>query len=212
MHPVTSPDGGSQTDVQLEGKTPPASILGEKIGLGPFGQEHAPALSAWYNDYSVMKMLDLPIGPRTLSEAERVWDSFFALPDTIAFGVYERATWRLVGATILFHVSHIDKTAEFGIIIGDTNAQGKGYGTEATRLTLDHGFTAMGLRNIILRVFEYNLAGIHIYEKVGFRHMGVRRKSKLMGGRFWDTVYMEALADEFESPVLGEILVPDQPR
>jgi hypothetical protein len=39
-----------------------------------------------------------------------------------------------------------------------------------------------------------------------------RRKSKMMGGAHWDTVYMEALAEEFESPVLGTILVPDQPR
>ena len=33
-----------------------------------------------------------------------------------------------------------------------------------------------------------------------------------MGGKQWDTVLMEALADDFASPVLGRILVPDPPR
>ena len=83
---------------------------------------------------------------------------------------------------------------------------------KATALMLDHSFLALGLSNVFLRVYAYNLAGIRTYEKAGFRTMGVRRKSKLMGGALWDTVYMEALADEFESPVLGQILIADQRR
>jgi hypothetical protein len=31
-----------------------------------------------------------------------------------------------------------------------------------------------------------------------------------MGGRLWDTVLMDAIADDFESPVLGRVLVPEQ--
>jgi RimJ/RimL family protein N-acetyltransferase len=61
-------------------------------------------------------------------------------------------------------------------------------------------------------VFEYNLAGIRAYEKAGFRRVGVRRMSKFMGGRMWDTVVMDAVAEDFDSPVLGQILVPDLPR
>jgi diamine N-acetyltransferase len=33
-----------------------------------------------------------------------------------------------------------------------------------------------------------------------------------MGGKFWDIIYMECLAAEFESPVLGKVFVPDVPR
>ncbi len=33
-----------------------------------------------------------------------------------------------------------------------------------------------------------------------------------MGGRFWDTIYMECLASEFVSPYLAPIFVPDEPR
>lgn len=31
-----------------------------------------------------------------------------------------------------------------------------------------------------------------------------------MGGKLWDIVYMDCLATEFVSPVLGQILVPDE--
>jgi diamine N-acetyltransferase len=63
----------------------------------------------------------------------------------------------------------------------------------------------------MLTVFEYNLAGWRTYEKAGFREFGRRRQCRLMGGRLWDEVYMDCLASEFTSPVLGHIFVPDQP-
>ena len=101
-------------------------------------------------------------------------------------------------------------TAEFHITIGDPHARGRGYGTEATRLTLDYAFIALGLRNVMLTVLAYNQAGIRAYEKAGFTTFGVRHNSKFMGGQHWDTVYMEALAEGFVSPVLGKALMPDQ--
>jgi len=33
-----------------------------------------------------------------------------------------------------------------------------------------------------------------------------------MGGKLWDIVQMDCLSTEFVSPVLGGILVPDEPR
>ena len=77
---------------------------------------------------------------------------------------------------------------------------------------LDYGFTALGLHNILLQFFEYNLAGQRAYEKAGFRVCGRRRQCRFMGGRLWDEISMECLASEFVSPVLGKILIPDQPR
>jgi RimJ/RimL family protein N-acetyltransferase len=64
----------------------------------------------------------------------------------------------------------------------------------------------------MLTVYEYNLAGLRAYQKAGFREFGRRRQSHWMGGQLWDVIYMDCLATEFESPVLGTILVPDTPR
>ena len=65
---------------------------------------------------------------------------------------------------------------------------------------------------------EYHLLGLAAgqyvltVEKAGFREFGRRRESKLMGGRLWDQIYMEALASEFISPLLARLFVPDQPH
>jgi RimJ/RimL family protein N-acetyltransferase len=177
--------------------------------------EHAPAVARWYADYGTLRNWAFPPGPRTVARLnDHGFDPNSALFDSesASFAIFTTETHELIGMAGLIHVDHIDRIAEFFIMIGELRHRGQGFGTEATRLVLDHAFLALGLSNIILRVFSYNLAGIRAYEKAGFRRIGVRRKSKMMGGQMWDTILMEAVADEFESPVLGRILVSDVPR
>ncbi len=189
---------------------PVVNIVGEKVALGPCSPDHFAAFNRWENDPSIVRNFGYLPRPRTLAvTAESFEHGRWAEATSDVFALYERATWRLIGNTGLMQIDHINETAEFFIAIGEADAHNKGYGTEATALVLDHAFFALGLGNVMLRVSEYNRAGIRVYEKVGFRTMGVRRKSKLMGGKQWDTIYMEILAEEFESPVLKQVLMPD---
>ncbi len=79
-------------------------------------------------------------------------------------------------------------------------------------MLLDYAFTALGLHSVMLKVYEFNLAGRRIYEKAGFQECGRRRQSHRMGSRYWDEIYMDCLASEFVSPVLAKVLAPDTPR
>ena len=128
------------------------------------------------------------------------------------FVIYERATWRPIGLTHLTEVDWRGRTAAFSIIIGEADARGHGYGTEATRLMLDYAFTALGLRSAMLVTDSYNLAGQAAYRKAGFKEFGRRRQCSFLGGQLHDLVYMDCLASEFTSPILGTIFVPDEPR
>lgn len=55
----------------------------------------------------------------------------------------------------------------------------------------------------MLIVYTFNLAGTRAYTKAGFREFGRRRRCSRLGQQLWDLVYMECLANEFTSPVLG---------
>jgi diamine N-acetyltransferase len=41
-------------------------------------------------------------------------------------------------------VDYCNRSASFGILIGEPDCRGKGYGTETTRLMLDCAFTDLG--------------------------------------------------------------------
>ena len=58
----------------------------------------------------------------------------------------------------------------------------------------------------------WNIAGQRAYRRAGFKEFGRRRACAWMNGQWWDEVYMDCLASEFESPVLGAIFQPDAPR
>jgi RimJ/RimL family protein N-acetyltransferase len=60
----------------------------------------------------------------------------------------------------------------------------------------DDAFTILGLHNLILTVYEPNLAGRRAYTKAGFREVARRRQSHWLNGRFWDEIVMECLATE----------------
>ena len=187
---------------------PILNLVGEKVALGPQRRELLPLYQNWINDFEVSRTLLIGLRPMTM-EAEEAWYAGVGQnPQEVVFTIYERASLRPIGNTGLHQVDHRHRTAEFGIMIGEKDCWGKGYGTEATGLMLDYAFTALGLHNVMLRVYSYNERGIRAYTKAGFRIIGRRREAQRFGGRAYDVVYMDCLATDFQSPVLGRLVPP----
>lgn len=190
---------------------PIVNVVGDLVALGPMSRDLLPQYQRWINDFGTVRTLGaMPPGPVTV-EAETSWYEGETSASGAPFTIYERSSWLAIGNTGLRQIDHRSRTAEFGLLIGEPSARGKGYGTETTRLMLDYAFSALGLHSVMLTCFEFNLAGQHAYRKAGFKEIGRRRQCRWMGGRLWDEVLMDCLATEFESPVLGRIFVPDVP-
>ena len=143
-------------------------------------------------------------------EQQREWFERTAKSESdVPFTIYERSTMRPIGNTVLAEIDFRNRSAMFGILIGEPDARGKGYGAETTRLILDYAFTVVGLHNVMLTVFEFNEAGRRAYEKAGYRELGRRRECRIMGGKLWDEIYMQCLSTNLESPLLGQIFRQD---
>jgi RimJ/RimL family protein N-acetyltransferase len=195
----------------MDHETPIVNIVGELVALGPARREFLPLYQRWVNDFQTMRNLGIPPVPMS-AEVEEAWYDSLGKPGEANFTIYERATWRPIGNTALHNIDHRNRSAGFGIMIGEPDCRGKGYGTEVTRLMLDFAFTALGLHNVMLTVFEFNYAGQRAYAKAGFREFGRRRQARSMGGRLWDEIYMDCISTEFTSPVLAQVLRPDEAR
>ncbi len=191
---------------------PVMNIVGELVALGPLRRDLLPIYQRWMNDFAVVRTLGTPPIPMTMEREEGWFERAAKAEEIFPFTIYERATGRPIGNTSLMGLDWRSRTAEFGILIGEAEGRGRGYGTEVARLILDYAFTALGLHSVFLRVHEYNLAGRRAYEKAGYREFGRRRQSQRMGGKFWDTIYMDCLASGFTSPVLAAVFAPDAPR
>jgi len=140
-------------------------------------------------------------------EAMQAWYEQATSPGNrdVHFTIYDLDDLAPVGTALLVRVNQHAGTAEFGLI-GERRNQG--LGTEATKLVLDWAFTVMGLHNILLVTFSWNLPAIRAYSKAGFRKIGRRRGAVVTYGQRYDQVLMDAVADEFTDSVLAKQAPP----
>jgi RimJ/RimL family protein N-acetyltransferase len=206
------------TSVPSDGDaTPPKPIYvveGELVALAPLEPGIIPLWERWLNDLDVTRTLGaLSVNVHPRESQERAYDRTVHTEGDVSFAIYERASRRPIGSTSLREISYRTGTATFSILIGERDCWDRGFGTEATRLVLDFAFHALGLHNVLLTVYDNNPRGIRAYEKAGFRVMGRRREAYRLGQERYDVVYMDALAADFESPVLARrIYAPQQRR
>jgi diamine N-acetyltransferase len=205
----------SEQTGELAAQAPVLNIVGERVALGPLRRDLIPLYTKWRNDFDVQRTFgDVPV-PVTVEQRTRWFEEQSADPETPWFTIYaleDGAPPRPIGTTDLFNINHRYRTGQFGMLIGEGDARGKGYGTEVVRLMLDFAFNALGLHNVMLIVAEYNVAGRRAYEKAGFREFGRRRQADILAGVVYDEIYMDCLATEFTSPVLARVFAPDVPR
>lgn len=205
-------DGAREPRGRMADDRPIVNVVGQRVALGPLAREHLALHARWGNDPTTQRSAGDRVGPRTAEALEAWFDGRVATAgEQVWFTVYATAGWAPVGFTCLRDIDHAARSAEFGVTIAPERRDA-GYGTEATLLTLDYGFTALGLHNIMLTVAEFSARGRRAYARAGFRECGRRRQVWPMGGRLWDEIFMECLSTEFESPGLGKLFAPDEPR
>src|SRR5699024_3152966 len=82
---------------------------------------------------------------------------------------------------------------------------GKGYGTAATDLVLEHAFTVVGLHRVALQVFEYNTNARRSYAGSGARGEGRWREFLYWDGAWHDAILMSILAHEYAELRSGRV-------
>jgi hypothetical protein len=57
---------------------------------------------------------------------------------------------------------------------------------------------SLSLSRVWLKAYQYNPAGLRAYENVGFQKEGVLRQGNFREGRYWDTIIMGLLREDWD--------------
>lgn len=106
---------------------------------------------------------------------------------------------REIGSVYLRDIDREAGTAEYGVFIGDEEALGCGYGTEAAKLTLAYGFETLRLQKIFLRLLEDNEGARKSYEKAGFCMIEGRRERVTLEQGVREVLFMEIGCAEWKT-------------
>ncbi|MEU1881226.1 GNAT family protein [Streptosporangium sp. NPDC020072] len=176
------------------------TLYGSRVTLRPVGPEHADGLWGLVNDpettrltgsHGVMDRAAIDLWCRTRADQDDRLDLAICAVDDDAY----------VGEVVLNDLDTHNLSCNLRIALSGPRVYGRGYGTEAIRLVLDHAFATTDLHRIELEVFAFNDRAAHVYRKVGFVEEGVRRDALLWDGRWHDAVVMSVLA--LERPATG---------
>jgi RimJ/RimL family protein N-acetyltransferase len=177
----------------------PAALYGPTVVLRPHAARNVASFTRWYADPEVARLTRYQDGPMHADEVRRFFEARVTGAGSLALAVHIRETDRLIGTCAFSQLDGDNGSALFHITIGERDCWGRGYGTEATALMLDHAFGTLGLHRVGLAVFAFNERAIRSYRKVGFVVEGRSREAIWREGRFSDEIHMSILADEWQA-------------
>ena len=180
-----------------KGRTAKESLIGERVYLRPFSKTDLSYVQKWYKDPEIRKMTG-EVASISRAEAEKFYRRLRTDKDRIWYAIVLKEGNRVIGESGLLRMFKPWRCTDMTIIIGEKDAWGKGYGTEAGRLILDHAFKRLGFHRVSNGVVALNERALRFWEGLGFRKEGVQRDGYHCNGEYSDFVMMCILEDEYK--------------
>ncbi|MCR4762616.1 MAG: GNAT family N-acetyltransferase [Lachnospiraceae bacterium] len=144
----------------------------ETVILRPITREDTPLIVRWRNNPAVRANF---IFRKTFTDEMHLrWfsDHIEGARDAVQWIVLaqtaEEKNPRPIGSVYFRDIDRLKGRAEYGVLIGEDDARGHGYGNEIARLACIRAREELGLRTLILRVYCDNRPAIRSYEHAGF--------------------------------------------
>jgi L-amino acid N-acyltransferase YncA len=165
----------------------------EEIRLRDATPADVPSIRAIHNQGIEDRVATLDVDPHTLDEQEQWFNRHGPRhPIIVAEAGGDTVGWASLNqfsARVAYRF-----VADLSVYI-ERSWRGKGVGTLLLR-EIDARARALGYHKIVLSAFPSNQAGLRLYEKFGFRTVGVYHEQGLVDGHWVDTILMEKLFDE----------------
>lgn len=134
----------------------------------------------WRTDAELAELDAANVSPLTFEQYRNQYE--WQLSRTTMFrctyAVEEAADGRHIGNVMYYNIDQIRRQAELGVIIGDREYWGSGYGREAVALLLDYIFTHTSLTRVYLHTLDWNVRAQRAFRAAGFRDCGRVRRGR----------------------------------
>lgn len=177
-----------------------ATLRGPRTTLVPLGPEHLDPLFGGLHDEESARLT----GTTTTFDKETVrrhLERVRTADDRADWAITHAETGEYLGELVLNELDDDAAAMNFRIALLAAH-QGKGIGTEATIIALDHAFTVLDLHRVSLEVYAFNPRAQRSYEKAGFVVEGRLREVLHWDGEWVDAIVMSVLRTD-PRPAIG---------
>ena len=172
-------------------------ITGSMIEIGPFGPELiTDAYLSWLNDKSLMRYSRQRFTHHTRDTSMTYLLSFENSPNKF-WAIYRRTDQLYIG-TMTTYINPSARTADIGILVGHTEARGKGFGREAWGLAMDYLFRVEGVDKVTGGTSALNSAMVRVFHHWQMRLEKVEKDAEVIDGRPADVLRFGIRQNEWE--------------
>ena len=173
-------------------------LIGQRIYLRPLKPKDLNKnYLAWLNDPEVNEFLDSCRRPTAKYQLKKYYEQVMDSSTDIMFAIIEKKSARHIGNVRLSKIDWIHREANYGRMIGDKKAWGKGYGVEALRLIMDYAFNTLNLNRLYTPVIEGNIASIKSNVRAGMQREGRARQARFIKGKYLDIIHFAMTKDRY---------------
>jgi D-alanine-D-alanine ligase len=169
---------------------PPEVFVWRTLAFRRVGAEDGPLLFGWFEDRELTRYME----PSTSLTIDQLEASILCSKDEdyvvmkgdrpIGFAsIYERTCC----------------TCEISYLIGDPDYRGLGLGNVIVEALLEEAFRRLGVRTVYASATVENISSIRALEAAGFRRIGTRRASSMMGEECLDDLLFDITREEYLS-------------
>lgn len=156
------------------------------IRLEKFNSTHYDNLMSWIDNEEELMQFAGPVYSFPLTETQL--DESLTDKNRYAFSVIDVDTNQHIGHCELYQK---DNSFHLGrILIGNKNQRGMGIGQQIVSALLDFGFKNFDKTIAELNVFDWNVAAIKCYKKVGFSINPDKKTERKINNKTWIAINM----------------------
>jgi len=177
------------------------NITGNKITLRAIEERDLKQLHIWANDLKIWHMLG---GWHFPSSMDYMQDYFKSLKrDTLNQRfVIEAPELGIIGTSNLINIDWKNKNAFHGMMIGDKDIRGKGYGVDTIMTIMRYAFEELGLERLDGSMIEYNQISLNIYcKKLCWKQEGLQRNWYFRNGKFWNKIIVGVTSSDYKEHI-----------
>jgi [ribosomal protein S5]-alanine N-acetyltransferase len=175
-----------------------SQVTNDGVELRPHTLASLEPLLRWKNDIEIQRLSDGEARTFTREEVAARLERWMRPSDDIvhlAIGLVGRE--EPIGFLHLALIERAHRRCRLGIVIGEKDLWGRGYGHQAVVQAADHAFDVLELDRITAEVLADNTRSARLLESVGFAREGVMRESIYRDGQRVDELIFGLLRHEW---------------
>lgn len=172
-------------------------IKGKKVTLRAIERGDLELLHKWSNDPEINYMLGGWHFPSSMQDQEK-WFSSLSLSSNNQKFAIDTPDLGLIGMANLVDINWKDRNAFHGMLLGNKDMRGKGYGIDTVMAINRYAFEELGLMRMNTTIIANNEPSLGVYtKKCGWVVEGIKKNHYFRKNQWWDEVVVGITKEDY---------------